>query len=133
MKKLDDAELVKMDIVNRPEVTPGVDGDTIKPNEKEAPRSDHELGAQDIDRAERQSRIFSRRVERLLKGMTGDDVTNDEKAEVAEIGGMVFKGLLKVPFGNLIGTGIIAVCVAFAFLPRILKFTAGKPEECNNG
>lgn len=87
------------------------------------------VAAEEAERAERQSRIFARRIARTLRNATGDDVTPDEAEEIAEIGGAIFRGLLRIPFGGMIGGAIIAVCVAIPFMPRILKFTAKKEEK----
>ncbi len=105
----------------------------------QALRSDAEQAVQDAppaledtERAERQARIFARRMAKTLKGMTGDDVTPDEAEEIAEIGGALFRGLLRIPFGSALGGMIVAICVAVPFIPRILKFTAKKEETNTN-
>lgn len=130
MKKLDDDELAKLDIVSRPEVTPGAaDEAAKKPGKKAVAEAAAPPAPEESERAERQSRIFARRIERYLKGLTGDKVTPDEAAEIAEVGGMIFRGLLRVPMGGVIGGAIVALCIAIPFMPRLFKITAKKPEE----
>ncbi len=87
---------------------------------------------EDTERAERQARIFARRMAKTLKGLTGDDVTPDEAEEIAEIGGALFRGLLRVPLGKALGGMIVALCVAVPFIPRIIKFTSKKEEGQHN-
>jgi hypothetical protein len=124
--KLDDAQLAKEDIVSRPDITEGVEAQA----QNTAPAAAENITGDDIERAERHSRIFARRLEKYLKKSTGDDVTADEAMELSEIGGMLFRGLLKVPFGSAIGGAIVAVCVSLPFLPRLLKIIyKPKPEE----
>lgn len=127
VKKIDDTELAKADIVDRPDVTDNTPGPK---REDAATAADEQAQA---ETAERDSRITTGALAKGYEQLTGEQANADQLEALSEISLKLFKALRTVSYGGILGGSIVAVCLALPFIPPLVRFlrSAGKKEEAN--
>lgn len=126
-KKVNDAELAKADIVDRPDVTDNTPG----PKKEEAATAAQDQAQ--AETAERDSRIATGALAKGYEQLTGEQANADQLEALTEISLKLFKALRTVSYGGFIGGSILTVCLVLPFIPPLFKFlrSTGKEEKAN--
>lgn len=129
-EKINEAQLVKEDIVNRPDVTATIEApEAVESGDNEpAKQSDKGHITYTPEKASRDARLLTRGTKKVFEELSDKKMASEHKEALEELGFEFFDLLRELNLPRSAHVSILLGLVALPFVPPLLKLIKRKPE-----